>query len=327
MKKRRRKSLIKKSKKIFKKIVLIIFTSGVIAVLFELGYDHFNNKPKTWVKIDSLEEISHNNIRYPNEINLNSNKNFTEIYESSFIINLYIKNNSDNELTLSNFKFNLSQYQYDFPVITLKSYIENNVFKLDIQNLSNYEISNLKISLYDEDDILKKLFNYDMSISIPNIKGMETKTIMFFSLKDIIWKNINTWRLRPYVIVEDLNENILITKLPYFSLNKKQYKNYVEEQKRLLYSVRDKYLYDITPDIIIGNNEIVMNAINEFIPAHETLNLQLLVMSQETCVFDLQVLYWIDDKEYSEDILSFIIYNPNNQSSEYEYIDEYIKIE
>lgn len=320
-----KKKLIKKSKKKIKEFALLLFTSGIIVLLIELWHSDVITEPKTWIKIDSLEPISYAYFRYPSEINT-YNKTFLNIFENSFIFDLYIKNNSENEVVLTDLRFNMAQYEYCFPILSVKGYIENNNFMIDITNLSNQNVENLDISLYDYDDILYGLYDCNLNTTLKDLKKDETISITFFSLKDIIGKKVNSWDLNPYVTISDSLGNTLLIGLGWFSLNEKEHENYIEEQQYIQYFRAEKYLCDITPDIIIDNKEIDLDEIVEYIPAHETLNLKILITSQVTCACDLQMTYNLDDKRYKEEKMDFIIYNPDPTSKDYEYTKEYIEI-
>lgn len=321
-----KKKLIKKIKKMIKEFTLLLFTSGIIVVLIELWHSDEITKPKTWMKIDSLEPITYSSFSYPSEIYIDYNKSFSNIFENSFVIDLHIKNGSENEVVLSELKFNMSQYKCDFPILLSKGYIENGNFVIDITNLSNQNLENLDISLHDEEMILYEVYGRNLNTNLEELKKDETVSITFFDLKDIIGKKVDSWVLTPYVTISDLCGNMLSINLGWFSLNKKEYENYIEEQQFISDCIRDKYLYNITPDIIINNEEVYLDEIVEYIPAHETLNLKILITSQVACAFDLQLLYKLDDEIYKEEKMDFIIYNPDNSRREYEYFDEYIEI-
>ena len=321
-----KKKLIKKSKKMIKEFILLLFTSGIIVVLIELWHSDESTKPKTWMKIDSLKSITYSNFRYPNEIYVDYGKSFLNIFENSFIVDLHIKNSSENEVVLDDLRLNMSKYEYNFAILSAKGYIENDNFMIDISNLSNYDLENLNILLFDEEMILYGLYDYNLNTTLEELKKGETVSITFFSLKDIKGKKVNSWNLKPYITISDSLGNTLLINLGWFSLNKSEYENYLEEQKYIGNCVIDSYLYNITPDIIIDNEEIFLNEIVEYIPAHETLNLKILITSQVACAFNLQISYRLDNKMYKEEDMDFIIYNPDNSGTKYEYLDEYIEI-
>lgn len=109
-------------------------------------------------------------FNYPCEIKIDYIKSFTNIAESSFIIDLRINNISDNELFFNDLEFNMLQYQCDFPILAAKAYIENNNFMIDIINHSNQNLYNLDVSLYDDDKILQGIYNHEINIIIQEIK-------------------------------------------------------------------------------------------------------------------------------------------------------------
>lgn len=326
-----KKKSIKKCSKMVKKFILLLFTSGIIVALIELWYSDKSTKPETWIQIDSLELMSYpifeqSNFNYPSEISVESYKSFVNIFEDSFIINLHIKNTSENEIVLSNMKFNMSQYQYDFPVLAAKGYIKDNNYMIDIINYSNQNVNNLEVYLYDDENILQEICGDKTYTLIPEVKEGETKSILFFNFDDIAGKKIDSWMLKPNIIVKDPTGNTLFINLKEISLNKDKYKSYIEKQGSTAFLKIDKYSYDITPDIIINNEEVNLKEIVEYIPAHEILNLKLLITSQVTCAFDLKMTYKLDDTRYEEKEMNFIIYNPEHTSKDYGYINEYIEI-
>lgn len=349
----------KLTKKIFKKInkfIILLFSSGIIVLLIELWHADVTTKPETWIKIesletleslealeslktlesletleslktlDSLESLYFNKFSYPSEIKIDDNKSFTNIAEGSFIIDLHINNISENELFFSDLKFDMLQYQCDFPILSAKAYIENDNFMIDIINHSNQDLNNLDVYLYDDDKILQGIYDQEMNLIVQEIEADETKSLRFFSFEEIVGKNVNSWVLKPNVLLTDSMGNTLLINLKRFSLNKDEHDSFNEKINGMGFMISDKYAYDITPDIIINNEEIFLNEIVECIPAHEILELRLLVTSQVTCAFDLQMTYNLNGIEHTEEGMSFIIYNPQNANIKYKYIDEYIEI-
>lgn len=320
----KKKKLIKKIFKKIDKFIMLLFSSGIIVLLIELWHADVTTKPETWIKIDSLESLSFNMFSYPSEIRIDNNRSFTNIAESSFVIDLHINNISENELFFSDLKFDMLQYQCEFPILSAKAYIENDNFMIDIINYSNQNLNNLDVYLYDDDKILQGICDHEMNLIVQEIKADETKSLSFFSLDEIVGKNVNSWVLKPNVLITDSMGNTLLIKLERFSLNKNEHDSFNKKINVIGFMISDKYAYDITPDIIINNEEIYLKEIVECIPAHEILELRLLITSQVTCAFDLQMTYNLNGIEHTEEGMSFIIYNP--QSTNIKYIDEYIEI-
>lgn len=356
---RKIKDIITKIKKeLFEKrnvivnIIKILFTSGVFVTAIGFVYDYVDDKPKTWVSVnpirnnqmterlskdvsngyiyvDSLEVCSDDSalfFRYPNDIVLNGETCISDIYSNSFVIKLHIKNKSDDEIMLNDFRIDLSQYDCNFPIVATRGYIEDNSYKIDVKNLSNYDINNITFCLSDEDKILYDLIEDDMNIIIKELKGNEIRTYILFNLEDIKEKKVDSWVIKPYGYIRDSKGNELEIRLSKISLNLAEHEKYSFEQSMILYNKSQKYLYDITPDIIVNNEEITMIDIEEYVPAHEILNLELFIYSQVPCASNLQIRYKIDNVEYTEDVMNFVIYNPNDSKNGFLYTDEYIEI-
>lgn len=317
--KNKRKRILKQAIRV---LVSLLITSGLLGIMLQFAYENRKTKPSAWINIDSIEKIDDFGIKIPNEIYLESNNTISNIYEDSLIINLCIKNASDNEIMVNDLKIELNYYQCDFPIISISDYIEDEYFKIDISNSSDQEITEMNIELYDNDNILADVFGKDLNYGIENLKGNEKRTIVCFNLNDIKNKHTISWTLKPYIIIKDLNNNILKIELDWYSLNKMEHNNYMPASPCLA----PKYLYNISPDIVINNDEVKLNEIKEIIPSHEMLDLELLIVSKYSCAFNMKVLYRIDNKEYSEYMGNFVIYNPTNSVNGYEYRDEYIEV-
>ena len=133
--------------------------------------------------------------------------------------------------------------------------------------------------------------------------------------------------LKPYILFTDSNKNELKIELASLALNEKKHRKYIIAERSVDYCVGSRYLYNITPDIIVDNNEIIMPEIEEYIPPHEILDLELSISSQVACAFDIQMTYQLDDVKYSEDKMGFIIYNPDINNKRFEYTNKFLEIE